>query len=146
MSSVCKVYVDGASRGNPGPAGIGVVILNQDGKVVLEHCEFLGLNFTNNQAEYMALIKALDMCSSLFPKGVLHVFSDSELLIKQLTGQYKVRSRRLKRLFREVKQREKVFSKVYYHHVSREHNKRADELANKAIEEMKTRSGTMKTS
>lgn len=135
MPLTSKVYVDGASRGNPGPAGVGIVVMDQSGKVILEHYEFLGPNFTNNQAEYMALIKALEICSSLFSKGVLHVFSDSELLIKQLTGQYKIRSQNLKKLFREVKEKEKLFSKVHYHHVNRDANRRADELANKAVEE-----------
>ncbi|MEM0241136.1 MAG: ribonuclease HI family protein [Candidatus Nezhaarchaeales archaeon] len=135
MPLIVKVYVDGSSRGNPGPAGIGIVVANQDDKVLLEHSEFLGSNFTNNQAEYMALMRALDICSSLFPKGILHVFSDSELLVKQLTGQYNVRSQSLKELFREVRNKEKHFSKVYYHHVDRKHNRRADELANKALEE-----------
>lgn len=136
MPLIGKAYVDGSSRGNPGPAGIGIVVVDESGKVLLEHYEILGLNFTNNQAEYMALVKALELCSSLFPKGVLHVFSDSELLIKQLTGQYKVRNQNLKRLFREVKQKEKLFSKVYYHHIDRELNRRADELANRAVEEL----------
>jgi len=135
MGLVGKVYVDGASRGNPGPSGIGVVVLDEEGKVLREHYEFLGPSYTNNQAEYVALLRALEICSTIFPKGVIHVFSDSELLINQLTGRYKVRSRSLKELFRSVKQRERLFSNVYYHHVDRELNKRADELANRAIDE-----------
>jgi len=135
MELVGKVYIDGASRGNPGPSGIGIVVLNEEGKVIREYYEFLGPSYTNNQAEYIALMRALEICSTIFPKGVLHVFSDSELLVNQLTGRYKVRSRNLKELFRSVRQRERSFSKVYYHHVSRELNKKADELANKAIDE-----------
>jgi len=135
MALVGKVYIDGASRGNPGPSGIGVVVLDEEGKVLQEHYEFLGSNYTNNQAEYAALIRALEICSTIFPKGVIHVFSDSELLIKQLTGRYKVRSRSLREMFRSAKEIERSFSRVYYHHVSRELNKRADELANKAIDE-----------
>jgi len=135
VNLVGKVYVDGASRGNPGPSGIGVVVVDEGGKVLREHYEFLGSSYTNNQAEYAALIKALEICSTIFPKGVIHVFSDSELLIKQLTGRYKVRSCNLKELFRSVKQMEKSFSRVHYHRISRELNKRADELANKAIDE-----------
>jgi len=135
MALVGKVYIDGASRGNPGPSGIGVVVLDEEGKVLLEHYEFLGSGYTNNQAEYAALIKALEICSTIFPKGVVHVFSDSELLVKQLTGRYKVRSQGLKELFRSAKEMERSFSRVCYHHVSRELNKRADELANKAIDE-----------
>lgn len=130
-----RVYVDGASHGNPGPAGIGIVILNSEGRVLREHREFIGVHLTNNQAEYMAIIRALDLCSSIFSSGVLHVFSDSELLIRQLNGIYKVRSLNLKSLFIEVKRREKLFTTVHYHHVSREHNKKANELANKAVEE-----------
>ena len=135
MKPIGKVYVDGASRGNPGPAGIGIVVSDSEGKILREHYEFIGSHYTNNQAEYMALIKALDLCSSMFPKGILHVFSDSELLVKQLTGLYKVRSPNLKKLFREVKRKEKMFSKVFYHHISRENNIKADRLASKAIDE-----------
>jgi ribonuclease HI len=135
MGLLGKVYIDGASRGNPGPSGIGIVVLNEEGKVLQEYHEFLGPRYTNNQAEYVALIRALEICSMLFPKGIIHVFSDSELLINQLTGRYKVRSQNLKELFRSVKQKEKSFSRVYYHRVSREFNRRADELANKAIDE-----------
>ena len=135
MKTVGKVYINGASRGNPGPAGIGIVISDSEGRVLREHYEYLGPNFTNNQAEYMALIKALELCSSIFPKGTIHVFSDSELLIKQLMGLYKVRSPNLKRLFREVKRKEKLFNKVVYHHISRENNVKADKLASKAIDE-----------
>jgi ribonuclease HI len=135
MGLLGKVYIDGASRGNPGPSGIGIVVLDEEGKVLREYHEFLGPRYTNNQAEYVALIRALEICSMLFPKGVIHVFSDSELLINQLTGRYKVRSQDLKELFRSVKQKEKSFSRVYYHRVSRDFNRRADELANKAIDE-----------
>jgi len=135
MKPIGKVYVDGASRGNPGPAGIGIIISNSEGKILYEHYEFIGTQYTNNQAEYIALIKALDLCSSIFPKGILHVFSDSELLIKQLTGLYKVRSSNLKKLFREVKRREKLFTRVHYHRIDRELNAKADRLANKAIDE-----------
>jgi ribonuclease HI len=135
MGLLGKVYIDGASRGNPGPSGIGIVVLDEEGKVLREYHEFLGPRYTNNQAEYVALIRALEICSMLFPKGVIHVFSDSELLINQLTGRYKVRSQDLKELFRSVKQKEKSFSRVYYHRVSRDFNRRANELANKAIDE-----------
>jgi ribonuclease HI len=134
MALVGKVYIDGASRGNPGPSGIGVVVLDEEGKVLREHYEFLGSSYTNNQSEYAALIKALEICLTIFPKGVIHVFSDSKLLVKQLTGRYKVRSRSLREMFRSVKEMERSFSRVYYHHISRELNKRADELANKAID------------
>ncbi|RLF04568.1 MAG: ribonuclease H [Thermoprotei archaeon] len=141
MKPIGKVYVNGASRGNPGPAGIGIVISDSEGKVLREHYEFIGSHYTNNQAEYMALIKALDLCSSIFPKGILHVFSDSELLVKQLTGLYKVRSPNLKRLFREVKRKEKLFTRVHYHRIDRELNIKADRLANKAIDEVMRREG-----
>ena len=135
MALVGKVYIDGASRGNPGPSGIGVVVLDEEDRLLLEHYEFLGSSYTNNQAEYVALVRALEICSTIFPKGVIHVFSDSELLVRQLTGCYKVRSRNLRELFRSVKRKEKSFSRIYYHYISRELNKRADELANRAIDE-----------
>ena len=111
------------------------MVLSPEGEVLREHYEYLGVNYTNNQAEYMALIRALEICSELCPGGVVHVFSDSELLVKQLVGLYRVRSPSLKQLFRDVRRRERAFSKVFYHHVRRELNERADQLANRAIAE-----------
>lgn len=132
------VYTDGACRGNPGPAGIGVVICDESGKVVKEYEEFIG-NATNNIAEYRALIKALEL-ASVFSITEVDCFSDSELMVRQLNGEYSVRNEKLGKLFLQVRQKEKRFEKVNYSYISREgeeHLKRADKLANLAIDEFK---------
>ncbi|MDI6810181.1 MAG: reverse transcriptase-like protein [archaeon] len=124
---------DGASKGNPGPAGIGIVICDESGRVVKEHEEFIG-TATNNVAEYQALIKALELATH-FSKGEVNCFSDSELMVKQLKGEYEVRNVRLHDLFLQVREKERKFEKVKYSYISREeeHLKRADKLANLAI-------------
>jgi ribonuclease HI len=128
------LYSDGASRGNPGPAGIGIVICDERGEVVKEDEEFIG-TATNNVAEYRALIKALELASN-FPISELECFSDSELMIKQLNGDYAVKNPRLQELFLQVREKEKHFGRVSYVHVSRAEAgiTRADQLANRAIE------------
>jgi len=135
------IYTDGASRGNPGPAGIGIVICNESGKIVKQYEEFIG-NATNNIAEYRALIKALELASS-FPVGEVDCFSDSELMVKQLNGEYRVKSEKLGKLFLQVREKEKQFEKVNYSHVPREEGliKRADKLANLAIDEFERMEG-----
>ena len=131
------IYTDGASRGNPGPAGIGIVICNQSGEIVKEYKKFIG-STTNNIAEYRALIKALELASS-FPANEIDCFSDSELMVKQLNGEYSVKNEKLGKLFFQVREKEKRFEKVKYFHVPREeeHLKRADQLANIAIDDFK---------
>lgn len=128
------IYSDGASRGNPGPAGIGIVICDEKGEVVKEYEEFIG-TATNNVAEYRALIKALELASN-FPISEVECFSDSELMIKQLNGDYAVKNPRLHGLFLQVREKEKHFGMVSYIHVSREEAciRKADQLANRAIE------------
>ena len=128
------IYSDGASRGNPGPAGIGIVICDARGEVVKEYEEFIG-TATNNVAEYRALLKGLELASN-FPISELECFSDSELMIKQLNGDYAVKNPRLHELFFQVREKERHFGRVSYVHVSREKAciTRADKLANRAIE------------
>ena len=132
------IYTDGASRGNPGPAGIGVVICNQSGEIVKEYKEFIG-SATNNIAEYRALIKALELAGG-FSINEIDCFSDSELMVRQLNGEYRVKNEKLGKLFLLVREKEKWFGKVSYFHVPREKDliKRADKLANRAIDEFKT--------
>lgn len=125
-----EIYVDGASRGNPGPAGIGVV-LKFDSKTVCFK-KFIG-NKTNNEAEYLALLEGLKLAVGVNAKKV-KVFSDSELIIKQLKGEFSVKEARLSELYSEVKELERMLD-VEYLHISRESNKLADELANEAIDE-----------
>lgn len=125
------VNIDGASRGNPGPAGIGVVFV-RDNTRITEYKEFIGKK-TNNQAEYAALKKALQIASTF--DNELTVLSDSQLIVNQRTKLYKVRSKQLKIIFREISNLERRFKIVIYKHVPREKNEYADLLANQAIDE-----------
>lgn len=127
------VYVDGASRGNPGPAGIGIVLWEGErGPVLKEISEYID-RATNNVAEYQALLRALDEAHALGATGV-EVRSDSNLLINQLTGAYKVKSPDLAPLHAEARRRLATFAKWSARHVPRSHNAAADALANRAID------------
>ncbi|MBP6945108.1 ribonuclease HI family protein [Patescibacteria group bacterium] len=124
---------DGGSRGNPGPSGIGVVIEDaKTGEVLEEHAKFLGRT-TNNQAEYQAVILALSRAVALGAKEI-EIVADSELLIKQANGEYRVKNPDLQLRFREMKGLEAQLGRVHYRHVRREFNKAADALANKAMD------------
>jgi ribonuclease HI len=123
---------DGASRGNPGPAGIGAVIEADGTGEQIELCAYIG-ETTNNVAEYRALLLALAEAEKLSPASIT-VRSDSELLVRQLKGEYKVKSARLKPLFREAVRRLRRFPSARILHVGREENKKADLLANRAID------------
>jgi ribonuclease HI len=125
------INIDGASRGNPGLSGIGVVI-SREGEKIAEYNEFIG-NSTNNLAEYMALKKALKMASTMNDDEIT-ILSDSELVVKQRTHNYMVRSKRLKTVFREISNLEKSFKHVRYRHIPRKDNRTADLLANKSID------------
>lgn len=124
---------DGGSRGNPGPSGIGVVIEDaKTGEVLEEHAKFLG-HTTNNQAEYQAVILALSRAVALGAQE-MEIVADSELLIKQAKGEYRVKNPDLQLRFREMKGLEAQLKRVHYRHVRRELNKAADALANKAMD------------
>lgn len=123
--------MDGASRGNPGPAGIGVLI-EDEGGLRREHLAYIG-KATNNVAEYRALLLALRKAKRLRPQKVT-VFSDSELLVRQLRGEYRVRSPKLQKLHRAVLSFLASFPFFQIEHIGREQNRRADELANLAID------------
>jgi len=125
------IYVDGASRGNPGPAGVGAILTDEEG-LYQEYLEYIG-EATNNVAEYRALLLALQKAQLLYPRTV-KVFSDSELLVKQLRGEYQVKNPRLLQLYRKVRTFLSSFSSFQIEHVKRERNWRADELANLAID------------
>lgn len=125
------VNIDGASRGNPGLSAIGVIVKDHN-KVLIEHSEFLGIR-TNNQAEYEALRRALEICINL-DKEIM-IFSDSELLVNQRNVKYKIRNQNLKIISREITNLERNFEKVEYKHIPREKNNKADRLANKALDE-----------
>lgn len=126
------IYIDGGARGNPGPAGAGVVIRTQDGQRVFEAAYFLGRQ-TNNAAEYHALIRALDRVVQSEPQPIT-VYSDSELLVRQITGEYRVKSPKLTQLYQQVQLRLITIARWSLRHVKREQNHRADELANLAMD------------
>jgi ribonuclease HI len=126
------IHVDGGSRGNPGPAGAGVIIRDQDGNRIHEAGYFLGRQ-TNNAAEYEALIRALRRVQLVQAQRVT-VHSDSELLVRQLTGEYQVKSPRLARLFHEAQVLLLKLPRWTVRHIPREANVRADELANLAMD------------
>jgi ribonuclease HI len=123
------INIDGASRGNPGPSGVGIVLSNDDLKIT-EYNEYIG-HKTNNQAEYTALKKALQIASGYDEE--LTVLSDSELVVNQRNNKYKVRNKGLKIICREISNLEKNFKTITYKYVPRERNVRADFLANQAI-------------
>ena len=124
------MHIDGASRGNPGLSAIGIIIIKND-KVIKEYGEFIGIR-TNNQAEYEALRRALEICIDLDRE--VNVLSDSELLINQRNLKYRIRSQELKILSREIAILEKNYDKITYKHVPRSKNSRADYMANKALD------------
>jgi len=125
------VYVDGASRGNPGPAGIGIVI--KIGNDVEKHREYVGRQ-TNNRAEYIALVKALEKVLSKNIRKV-RVYTDSQLLAKQVSGEYRVRSRSLSELHNIVAKLRSALEEFEIKYVDRVFNAEADRLANQAIDE-----------
>jgi ribonuclease HI len=126
-------HIDGGARGNPGPAGYGVFIEDEAGKVVAELYKYLGRQ-TNNFAEYSALVAALEYAKQHECKA-LAIFSDSELLVKQIKGVYKVRNEGLIPLFERAKSVIRTLDSFRVTHVRREQNKDADRLANKAMDE-----------
>lgn len=130
--SEAKIYSDGAARGNPGPAGVGAVILGADGKVLAEVCRYMG-EMTNNQAEYHALLLALNEAKKLDITRV-SIYADSELMVRQLRGEYKVKNDGLKSLFQEATALLRKFGGYTIDYIPREKNKRADKLANLAID------------
>jgi len=125
-------FIDGASQGNPGPSGIGVVVCDQDGNAIDNISEYIGLG-TNNIAEYNALIVALEEGLVRKSNSVI-INTDSELLVKQLNGEYKVKNEDLKQLFNRVRRLLKGFKQVQINHIDRSKNKGADKLATKAVD------------
>jgi len=128
----CILRTDGGARGNPGPAGIGAVIESEKGEVLETVSKYLGVR-RNNQTEYQAVIEGLRKCKELGATAV-HVYADSELLVNQANGDYKVKNDGLKTLFQEMKNIESHIGAVRYEHVRREKNLAADKLANEAMD------------
>ena len=128
------IHVDGGARGNPGPAGAGVVIADaDDDAVIYEAGLFLG-HATNNVAEYKGMLHGLEMAQTLKAQEV-SIVSDSELLVRQMNGQYKVKNAGLLPLYRQGKTLAAAFKVCSFRHVRREQNVLADALVNRAIDE-----------
>jgi len=127
-----KLSTDGGARGNPGPAAYGYVLEADDGTVLAAHGEKIGVA-TNNVAEYRALIAGLEKAVELAVPEV-EVVSDSELLVKQMRGEYRVKNEALRELWERANDLERRFAKVRYTAVRRAHNELADRLVNDALD------------
>ena len=129
---MCKLYTDGGARGNPGPSAGAAVLYDDNGVLLEQSSEYYGVS-TNNQAEYRALLLGLNLA---LKKGIkiLSVFLDSELLVKQLNGQYRVKDVSLATYYNIVKSLERSFTFVSYTHIPRVLNKEADFLVNKELD------------
>jgi len=133
------IYTDGGSRGNPGKAAIGVVFCNERGQEIKKYGEFLGSNMTNNEAEYSAVIFAFKKFKTLFGKVIaenseVEVMSDSELLVKQMSGEYKILDEKIQKLFIEIWNLKIDFKRIKFKAIPREKNKEADRLVNEALD------------
>ena len=127
------IYTDGASRGNPGPCAIGLMVFNSQHQLIYEESLYLEDNNTNNFAEYQGIIKALELAN----RQKIHevwIFSDSQLIVRQLQNKYKVKSTHIRPLFNRCQQLLSHIPKVNFKHIRREQNKGADALANKALD------------
>ncbi len=132
MTETITVNFDGGSRGNPGPAGIGVVLAAEDGTTLVTKGKYIGAN-TNNAAEYKALILGLREAAQLGATSIL-IRGDSELVIKQMRGEYRVKNPALKQLFEQASDLAAGFKSVKFEHNLRHHNSLADRLANLAMD------------
>lgn len=137
------IYTDGGSRGNPGKAAIGVVFCNEKEQVIKKFGEYLGDNLTNNEAEYQAVIFALKKFKALFGKAIakvseIEVRSDSELLVNQMNGKYKVEDEKIQNFFIEIWNLKIDFKGVKFKLISREKNKEADALVNETLDSQST--------
>ncbi|HKW65501.1 MAG TPA: ribonuclease HI family protein [Candidatus Acidoferrum sp.] len=129
-----RINIDGGSRGNPGPAAYGVLIRDANGAIVAKLKKYIG-RFTNNVAEYYGLIAAMDYAQSHGVRAI-RIESDSELLVKQMRGLYRVKSADLQPLYERAQKMSKAFDSFRIDHVYREQNREADALANEALDEV----------
>jgi ribonuclease HI len=127
-----KLFTDGGARGNPGPAAYGYVLEAEDGTVLASHAELIG-TATNNVAEYSGLVAGLRKAIELHVPRV-EVVSDSELMVKQMRGEYRVKNAALRALFDQADRLARELGKVEYRHVRREENEEADRLVNEALD------------
>ena len=133
------IYTDGGSRGNPGKAAIGVVFCNEKEEVVKKFGEYLGDNLTNNDAEYAAVIFALKKFKAVFGKAIaqdseVEIRSDSELLVNQMNGKYKIENEKIQKFFIEIWNLKIDFKNLKFKAIPREKNKEADALVNQALD------------
>ncbi len=133
------IYTDGGSRGNPGKAGIGVVFCNEKEQTIKKYGEYIGDNLTNNDAEYQAIIFALKKFKAVFGKALakdtdLEIRADSELVVKQLNGDYRLSDPKIQQFFIEIWNLKFDFKSVKFKHIPREKNKEADMLVNEALD------------
>jgi len=135
-----RLLTDGGARGNPGPAAYAYVLEAEDGTVLAAHGEAIGLA-TNNVAEYRALVEGLRKAAELAIDEV-EVVSDSELLVKQMRGEYRVKNEALRRLSLDAAELARTVGRVTYRAVRREHNELADQLVNEALDAASARSGS----
>lgn len=126
------LYFDGASKNNPGVASYGGVIYDENNNEVTTYNNILSGKNTNNYAEYYGLLKGLEAANKLNIKN-LEVYGDSNLVVQQMNGKWKVKSENLIHLYNACKDISQQFTSVSFHHVLRKYNKRADELANQAL-------------
>jgi len=131
-SDILEIFTDGASRGNPGPASIGILFRQKDGPDLAAHCEAIGMT-TNNMAEYQAVVSALEHCRRWGVERV-HLFMDSELIVRQLSGAYRVKSPDLRPLYQQVVFLTRQLKGFKVTHVKRALNSAADALANHALD------------
>ena len=132
MSKKFIIYTDGGARNNPGPAGIGAVLMDENKNIVAEISEYIGLG-TNNQAEYKALLAAIRKARELKAEEV-EFYLDSELVVKQMKREYRVKDKELAQIFLKIYNISLGFKKISFTHVPRELNKEADKLVNEAID------------
>jgi ribonuclease HI len=128
MENTLKIYTDGGARGNPGPAAAGIALYNNADNLIKIDGKYLG-EMTNNQAEYNSLILALQHAQRLNAKKVT-CYLDSELIVKQLTGKYKTKSRNISKLKEQTDKLAKSFDTISFIHVKRDQNKISDKLVN----------------
>ncbi len=132
LNSTLTMYTDGASSGNPGPAGIGIVIFDHDGRQIGKVSSYIGSR-TNNYAEYTALIRALKI-AIYFKAKVVKIRTDSELIVKQISGEYKVKNDQIRKLYDQAVSLKKQLESCKIEHVPRSQNDKADYLAKKATQ------------
>ena len=140
MSVSFTLYTDGGARGNPGPGAIGAVLKDENGETVYEASKYIGPS-TNNEAEYKAIIHGLEIAKEKEP-AELKCYLDSELVVKQLNGEYKVKNEKLKVLFDQVKKLQFEITGVSFNHILRKKNKEADKLVNTALDSHERQHGT----